>query len=290
MLHRGKSDRLLGFSIAMTSLEECTMSDAFTMDAGARYAFAPSPDLFEGTLHRIYVVFEGSDRQRWTAGTELMAATRESAEVMCEQLNRPLGFDYDEWTAFAERVFAANPCRKAQLPKPARHAPRIGLSKGSFPARRSLVRASFPAPVTQMDRPRDRCPGPHPVRPHDPSRAPAPVPTRKGDRACARRHAPLPAPRSTSLARGLRREPPGIESELGGLFLPALAQRLAVDIALGEALVLGGIRRAALGDRRLDLGAPRGERLDYLPRDARDLEAPVRNDYWTTTLLTNAFN
>ena len=27
-------------------------------------------------------------------------------------LNRPLGLDYEEWTAFAERIFAANPYRK----------------------------------------------------------------------------------------------------------------------------------------------------------------------------------
>ena len=60
------------------------MPDAFHHDAGARYAFAPSPELIEGTLHRICIVFEGSDGRRWTAGTELMAATRESAEDMCD--------------------------------------------------------------------------------------------------------------------------------------------------------------------------------------------------------------
>lgn len=81
------------------------------MDAGARYAFAPSPDLVEGVLHRICIVFEGSDGRQWQAGTELMPATRESAEDLCERLNRPLGLDYEEWTAFAERVFAANPYR-----------------------------------------------------------------------------------------------------------------------------------------------------------------------------------
>ena len=88
------------------------MSDAFTMDAGARYAFASSPDLVEGTLHRICIVFEGSDGRRWMAGTELMAATRESAEDFCNQLNLPLGLDYEQWTTFAERTFAANPYRK----------------------------------------------------------------------------------------------------------------------------------------------------------------------------------
>ena len=90
------------------------MPDAFHFDPGARYAFAPSPELIEGTLHRVCIVFEGSDGRHWTAGTELMAATRESAEDICEQLNRPLGLDYEEWTAFAERIFAANPYRKGK--------------------------------------------------------------------------------------------------------------------------------------------------------------------------------
>ena len=38
-----------------------------------------------------------------------MAATWERAEDLCEQLNRPPGLDYEAWTAFAERIFAANP-------------------------------------------------------------------------------------------------------------------------------------------------------------------------------------
>ena len=40
-----------------------------------------------------------------------MAATRESVEGMCVQLNSALGLDYEAWTALAERVFAANPYR-----------------------------------------------------------------------------------------------------------------------------------------------------------------------------------
>ena len=90
------------------------MTEPFTVDAGARYAFAPSPDLVERTLHRMCIVFEGFDGRRWKAGTELMAATRESAEDVCDQLNLPLGLDFEEWTAFAERVFAANPYRKSR--------------------------------------------------------------------------------------------------------------------------------------------------------------------------------
>ena len=70
------------------------MTDAFEMDAGARYAFSPSPDPVRGSLHKIYIVFEGSDGRRWTAGTELIAATRDSAEDFCAALNAPLGFDY----------------------------------------------------------------------------------------------------------------------------------------------------------------------------------------------------
>ena len=88
------------------------MTEPFTFDADARYAFALSPDPVEGARHRNCIFFEGSDSRQWTAGAELMAATRESAEDICELFNRPLGLDYGSWTAFAERVFAANPYRK----------------------------------------------------------------------------------------------------------------------------------------------------------------------------------
>ena len=37
------------------------MPEPFAMDAGVQYAFAPSPELVEGVLHRIHVVFESSD-------------------------------------------------------------------------------------------------------------------------------------------------------------------------------------------------------------------------------------
>ena len=37
------------------------MADAFTMAADARYGFAPKPDPEATSLHRIYIVFEGSD-------------------------------------------------------------------------------------------------------------------------------------------------------------------------------------------------------------------------------------
>ena len=91
------------------------MSDAFTLDAGARDAFAPLPDPIEGTLHRIHIVFQGSDGRRWSAGTDLMAATRESAADFCDGLNVPLGFHRDGWAAFAERVFTEEPHRKDEF-------------------------------------------------------------------------------------------------------------------------------------------------------------------------------
>ena len=43
---------------------------------------------------------------------DLMAATAESAEDFFDGLNVRLGFDYEGWTAFGERVFTANPFRK----------------------------------------------------------------------------------------------------------------------------------------------------------------------------------
>ena len=83
------------------------MTDPTTTDAGRRYAFAPHPDPIEEILYRIHVVFEEPDGRLWSAGTDLMAPSMESAEVMAEDLNSRLGLDYAAWTAFAERVFAA---------------------------------------------------------------------------------------------------------------------------------------------------------------------------------------
>ena len=37
------------------------MAEPFTMDAGARYAFAPSPEPIEGVVHRIQVERDGVD-------------------------------------------------------------------------------------------------------------------------------------------------------------------------------------------------------------------------------------
>ena len=67
---------------------------------------------------------------------------------------------------------------------------------------------------------------------------------------------------------------------------PALPERVAVNLALGRArherralsepLILGGAVHAASGHRRLDLRAAGRERLNHAPRNACDLEAPVR--------------
>ena len=83
------------------------MAESFTMDVGARYAFAPSPEPIEGVVHRIRIVFQASDGRVWTAGTDMMAPTLDSAEDFCDALNARLGLDRDGWSAFAERVFAA---------------------------------------------------------------------------------------------------------------------------------------------------------------------------------------
>ena len=85
------------------------MPDPFAVDAGARYAFAPAPEPFEGAMYRIVIVFEASDSRGWTAGTDMIAPTADSASDFCDALNTRLGYDHDGCTAFAERVFATLP-------------------------------------------------------------------------------------------------------------------------------------------------------------------------------------
>ena len=48
------------------------MAEPFTMDAGTRYAFAPSPEPIEGTLHRIRIVFQAADGRVRSAGTDMI--------------------------------------------------------------------------------------------------------------------------------------------------------------------------------------------------------------------------
>ena len=83
------------------------MAVPFAIHPGARYAFAPSPEPIEGVVHRIRIVFQLSRGRVCTAATDMMAPGMESAEDFCDALNARLGLDRDGWTAFAERVFAA---------------------------------------------------------------------------------------------------------------------------------------------------------------------------------------
>ncbi len=83
------------------------MAEPFSMDAGARYAFAPSPEPFEDMMCRIRIIFQASDGRGWTSGTDMIAPTLDSAEDSCDTLNTRLRFDHDGWMAFAARVFAA---------------------------------------------------------------------------------------------------------------------------------------------------------------------------------------
>ena len=82
------------------------MTETITDGPGPRDAFAPHPDLVEGMLHRIYVIFEESDGRLWTCGTDMMAPSLESAEAFSDRLNETLGIDRAAWSAVANRVFA----------------------------------------------------------------------------------------------------------------------------------------------------------------------------------------
>ena len=87
------------------------MAEPFALDASVRYAFAPSPEPVESVMYRIHIVFECSDSRLWSAGTDLMSVTAESAAVLCDGMNARLGFDRHGWTALADRVFAERPNR-----------------------------------------------------------------------------------------------------------------------------------------------------------------------------------
>ena len=83
------------------------MPKPFTVDAGARYAFAPSPDTIDGVVHQIRILFRASDGRVWSTGTDMLVPSPDSSEDFCNALNARLGFDHDGWTNFAESVFAA---------------------------------------------------------------------------------------------------------------------------------------------------------------------------------------
>ena len=83
------------------------MAEPFTVDAGAHYAFALSPEQLEGTICSIGIVFETSDRRVSPAGTETMPPTKDCAEDFCDAPNAHLGSDQDGQTGVAQRIFAA---------------------------------------------------------------------------------------------------------------------------------------------------------------------------------------
>ena len=82
------------------------MTETITDGPGPRHHFAPRPDPVEGMLHRIYVVFEGSDGRLWASGTDMMAPSLESAEAFSDRLNETLGVGRAAWSGLANRVFA----------------------------------------------------------------------------------------------------------------------------------------------------------------------------------------
>ena len=81
------------------------MTETHTIGSGLRHAFAPNPEPIEDQLHRIFVIFEEDDGQVWSAGTDMIAPTLESAEAFSDRLNASLELDREAWTAFARRVF-----------------------------------------------------------------------------------------------------------------------------------------------------------------------------------------
>ena len=83
------------------------MTETVVAGPGPRHAFAPHPDPVEGLLHRVYVIFQESDGRVWAAGTDMMAPNLDSAERFVERLNETLGIDRAEWSALADRAFAA---------------------------------------------------------------------------------------------------------------------------------------------------------------------------------------
>ena len=54
-----------------------------------------------------------------------MAATSESAIDFCDQLNARLDLDHEAWSAFAARVFGANPYRKNTSASEPSHLPQL---------------------------------------------------------------------------------------------------------------------------------------------------------------------
>ena len=85
------------------------MTKPHTIGSGLRHAFAPHPEPIEEQLHRIFVVFEEDDGRVWSAGTDMIAPSLESAETFADRLNQSLSLDREAWMAFARRVFRSEP-------------------------------------------------------------------------------------------------------------------------------------------------------------------------------------
>ena len=99
------------------------MADDFTMDTGARDVLPPQPDSEAASLNRVRVVFEDSNGRNCKAGTELMAATEESASDFRDRLNARLVLGHEAWNALSARIFAANPYREEKSASEPSHFP-----------------------------------------------------------------------------------------------------------------------------------------------------------------------
>ena len=84
------------------------MTESHTIGSGLRHAFAPNPEPIEEQLYRIFVIFEEDDGHVWSAGTEMIAPTLQSADAFADRLNESIGLDGEAWTEFARRVFATD--------------------------------------------------------------------------------------------------------------------------------------------------------------------------------------
>ena len=131
---------------------------------------AQSPDLVEGTVHRLYIVFEGSHERRCKPGTEPMATTREMGRISAVHAIalrcRLRGTDGVRGTGLNCQPVPQGQCRRRTSSAP---GPRLPTS--SVPVRRSSVRATPPVPATRLNRARRLHLDPNPARLPDPSPA-----------------------------------------------------------------------------------------------------------------------
>ena len=88
--------------------QDAATNQTVTEGPGPHHVFAPRPDPAESILHRIYIIFEESDRRLWASGTGMMAPNLESAEAFSDRLNETLVLDSAARSALVTRVFAAS--------------------------------------------------------------------------------------------------------------------------------------------------------------------------------------